>query len=124
MTTITITATEDIHPVCLMYGLKRAYCRFPALVHNTIATSPPFRRSPERPLLFIGCRLNSACVQYYKNGIRIIYDSKRATADTMEAFAQAVVEEYLRLRHPYLDVMWAQKRAVESGSGRLIAEII
>lgn len=124
MTTITIITTEDIHPVCLMYGLKATYRQFPMLVRNPLATPPPFCRSPKLRPLFIGGGQNVASVQYYQSRLAILYDESRATAATMEAFAKRVVKEYLRLRHPYLVLEWQEQRALERGSGRLIAEII
>lgn len=124
MTTVTITTFEDIHHVCLMYGLKQAYRRYPFLVHNIMATPPPFRRNPARSRIFIGSRLNPVNVHYFKKEISIIYDEGRVPDSDIHAFAAAVVEEYLRLRHPYMAYEWNDRKMTEPSSGHLIAEII
>ena len=53
MERISIHTYEELHHVCLMYGLKNTYERFPFLARNVMATPPPVRRKPERtsPLL-------------------------------------------------------------------------
>lgn len=88
-----------------------------------MATPPPYYRSPNFKLLFIGSRLNVASVQYFKNNITILYDESRATGSEMDAFSRLVVEEYLRFRHPYLVIDWRENRAIERSSDRLIVEI-
>ena len=93
MNTISIKTGEEIHHTCLMYGLNRAYARYPFLARNPLATPPPFRRSPERPALFIGCGMSPVCVQYYKTDMRVLYKKNKVTADEAAAFAKAIMEE-------------------------------
>lgn len=123
MNTVSINTFEDIHHLCLMYGLKKAYQRFPFLVHNIMATPPPFRRNPDRPRLFIGAKLNPVCVQYFRKDIILLYDETRVKENEIAEFAKAVVEEYLVLRHPYMKHAWEGGKLLESATGHLVAEI-
>lgn len=122
MRTVTIKTGEEIHHTCLMYGLSRAFARYPFLTGGTLVTPPPFRRSPERPPLFIGCGTSHVCVQYYKTGIRVLYRKSKVTADEAAAFAKAIIEEYLALRHPFMKVKWEGGRLLEETTGHIIAE--
>ena len=124
MNIISINTFEDIHHVCLMYGLRNAFRRFPFLVDNVMAPPPPVRRNPERPRLLIGFRRNPVNIHYYRKGIQVLYDENRANENEVAAFAKAVVEEYLALRHPYMKTRWNSKRLEETASSHLIAEII
>lgn len=121
MKTLSINTFEDIHHVCLMYGLKNAFGRFPFLVRNVMATPPPVRRRPERSRPLFSFRHNPVNVQYYNKEIRVLYENA-GTRDVTE-FAKAVVEEYLKLRHPYMKTVWDGLRLTEAASGHLIADI-
>lgn len=123
MNTISIKTGEEIHHTCLMYGLNRAYARYPFLARNPLATPPPFRRSPERPALFIGCGMSPVCVQYYKTDIRVLYKKNKVTADEAAAFAKAIMEEYLALRHPFMKRKWEGGILMEETTGHTIAEV-
>lgn len=107
-----------------MYGLKQAYLRLPFLARNIMATPPPFRRNPQRPTVFIGGKSNPICVQYFGKDIRLLYDEARVSEGDIYAFSQAVVEEYLRLRHPYMKYTFGEDRFAESASGHVIARIL
>lgn len=124
MKNISINTFEDIHHLCLMYGLKQAYLRFPFLARNIMVTPPPFRRNPKRPLAFIGGKFNPVCVQYYGKDIRVIYDEARVSDGDIYAFSQAIVEEYLRLRHPYMKYTFGEDSFAEQASGHVIARIL
>lgn len=124
MAEISITTFEDIHHVCLMYGLQQAYRRFPFLASNILMTPPPFRRNPKRPHIFIGRKTNPICVQYHKKDILVIYDEERVTVKVATEFAKAIMEEYLRLRHPYMKHVWNERILVESTTQHQIAEVI
>ena len=119
-----ITTFEEIHHVCLMYGLKKAFARYPFLVNNIMATPPPVRRNPERTCSLFGFRHNPVNVQYFKKDIFILYDESRTSHDDIQAFAKALVEEYLSLRHPYMKTGWNGTRMEEAVSGHLIVEIL
>lgn len=123
MDKIAIHTFEEIHHVCLMYGLKKAFCRFPFLARNIMATPPPVRRSPERTRLLLGQKANPVNVQYYKSDILIVYNAEKAAVQEVLSFAKAVIEEYLLLRHPYMKTDWEGDILKESSSGHLIAEI-
>lgn len=123
MNTISIKTGEEIHHTCLMYGLNRAYARYPFLARNPLATPPPFRRSPERPALFIGCGMSPVCVQYYKTDMRVLYKKNKVTADEAAAFAKAIMEEYLALRHPFMKRKWEGGILMEETTGHTIAEV-
>lgn len=123
MNTISIKTGEEIHHTCLMYGLNRAYARYPFLARNPLATPPPFRRSPERPALFIGCGMSPVCVQYYKTDMRVLYKKSKVTADEAAAFAKAIIEEYLALRHPFMKRKWEGGILMEETTGHTIAEV-
>lgn len=124
MKLITIHTFEEIHHVCLMYGVKNAFGRFPFLAKNILATPPPIRRNPERSRMFLGFRQNPVNVQYYKADIFIIYNEDKADKDAIKAFSKAVVGEYLSFRHPYLKTVWNDVRLLETASGYPVAEII
>lgn len=124
MNHITINTFEDIHHVCLMYGLKKAFGRFPFLAINIMATPPPVRRRPDRTTPLIGFRHHPVNIQYYKKDIQIIYNETKTGESEMLAFSKAVVEEYLLLRHPYMKTIWKENRLEETDSQHLIAEII
>lgn len=123
MKSIEINSNEDLQHLCLMFGLKKAYHRYPFLVRNIIATPPPYHRNPERSRIFIGSKLNPVCVQYHKKNIVILYDDAKVTDSAIFEFSKAVMEEYLRLRHPYMAIEWEGSRLVEKTSKTLIAEI-
>ena len=110
--------------MCLMYGVKNAFGRFPFLAKNILATPPPIRRNPERSWMFLGFRQNPVNVQYYKADIFIIYNEDKADKDVIKGFSKAVLEEYLSFRHPYLKTVWEDCRLLERVSGYLVAEII
>lgn len=123
MDIMTINTFEDIHHTCLMYGLKKAWLRFPFLVRNPLATPPPIRRNPQRPLLNIGGRFNPVNVQYYGKDIRILYEKERNTEEELIAFAKAVLEEYFNLRHPFMKYVEEGMEFRESSSMHVIARI-
>lgn len=123
MNTISIKTGEEIHHTCLMYGLNRAYARYPFLARNPLAPPPPFRRSPELPALFIGCGMSPVCVQYYKTDMRVLYKKNKVTADEAAAFAKAIMEEYLALRHPFMKRKWEGGILIEETTGHTIAEV-
>lgn len=124
MNSISINTFEDLHHLCLMYGLKKAYMRYPFLTNNVLATPPPFHRNPKRSLTFIGCKTNPLCVQYFKKDITILYDETRLTQTAVQEFGKAVVEEYLHLRHPYMKIEWEETKLMEPTTKTIVAEII
>lgn len=121
MERISIHTYEELHHVCLMYGLKNTYERFPFLARNIMATPPPVRRKPERTSPLLGWKRNPVNVQYYKNDILILYNTE--PYDVL-AFAKALLEEYLILRHPYMKTSWEEMTLREKESGHVIADII
>lgn len=123
MNIISINTFEEIHHVCLMYGLKKAFGRFPFLARNIMATPPPVRRSPERTRPLLGWKHNPVNVQYFRNGILLVYNEDKASERDVTSFAQAVVEEYLALRHPYMKASWDGNLLNETESGHLIAQV-
>lgn len=124
MKRILINTFEDIHHVCLMYGLKNAFRRFPFLVRNTMATPPPVRRNPKksRPLLLQ--KLHPVNVQYYRNEIVVFYDSDKFGKDEIIAFSKAVIEEYLALRHPYMKIEWVEETLKGTASGDIPSTLL
>lgn len=123
MKSITINTFEDFHHLCLMFGLKKAYMRYPFLAGNMMATPPPFYRNPERKRLFIGSRINPICVQYHNKDVVILYDEARVADSAVPEFAKAIMEEYLHLRHPYMATEWEGLSLVEASTKIQIAEI-
>lgn len=123
MKSIDINTFEELHHLCLMFGLKKAYMRYPFLAVNVLATPPPFHRNPQRKRLFIGSRTNPVCVQYHKKDIVILYDDERVTDPVITEFSKALMEEYLHLRHPYMLTEWDGRRLVESSVKTQVAEI-
>lgn len=121
MERISIHTYEELHHACLMYGLKNTYERFPFLARNVMATPPPVRRKPERTSPLLGWKRNPVNVQYYKNDILILYNTE--PCDVL-AFAKALLEEYLILRHPYMKTSWEEMTLREKESGHVIADII
>lgn len=86
-----------------------------------MATPPPVRRKPERTSPLLGWKRNPVNVQYYKNDILILYNTE--PCDVL-AFAKALLEEYLILRHPYMKTSWEEMTLREKESGHVIADII
>lgn len=123
MKRILINTFEDIHHVCLMYGLKNAFRRFPFLVRNTMATPPPVRRNPKKSSPLLLQKLHPVNVQYYRNEIVVFYDSDKFGKDEIIAFSKAVIEEYLALRHPYMKIEWAEETLKGTASGYILAGI-
>lgn len=123
MEKLSIHTFEEVHHVCLMYGLKKAFGRFPFLARNPMATPPPIRRKPERTRLLLGQRMNPVNIQYFKSDILLLYNEEKAGIQAITAFAKAIAEEYLILRHPYMKTVWEGDTLKESASGHLIAEI-
>lgn len=124
MLAITIKSSEDIHHTCLLHGLKRAYIHYPFLVTNILVSPPPFPTGANISLSFLGDKRNPLCVKYHKQTLVIVYDEKRVTSDIVTSFAQAVVEEYLALRHPYVACEWHGKSLTIHPSGEIWAEIV
>ena len=124
MNTIKIETFEEIHHVCLMYGLKNAYCRFPFLTDNTLASPPPVRRNPSRAGLPIFLKRNPVNVLYYDRDLRVVFDENRIASKEAEEFAKAIIDEYLTLRHPYMKAVWNGRSLLESASEHLLARII
>lgn len=124
MKTIKINTFEDFQHLCLMFGLKKAYMRFPFLVNNILATPPPFHRNPNRPHVFIGSKLNTVCVQYHKKDAVILYDESKTTESVIVEFAKTIMEEYLDLRHPYMQTEWTERILVEKSTKTPIAKIL
>ena len=106
--------------MCLIYGLKKTYSRFPFMACNPMATPPPVRRKPERTRPLLGWKRYPVNVQYYKNDILILYNAEPGDVLT---FAKAMVDEYLALRHPYMKTVWEDNTLKESASVHVIAEI-
>ena len=123
MKRLLIHTFEEVHHVCLMYGLKQAYEKFPFLAKNPMATPPPVRRKPERTKPLIGFKNNPAYVQYFKDDIYIVYELEKSSEADAMAFAKAVMEGYLGFRHPYMKSAWEGDILKESASGHVIAEI-
>lgn len=123
MKRVAINTFEDIHHVCLMYGLKKAFLRFPFLTADIMATPPPVRRNPERPSLFLGFRRHPVNVQYYNKDIHIIYNEDKIVLQEAVTFAKAVIVEYLAYRHPYMKTVWTDGSLSEAASGHVVAQI-
>ena len=111
---------EEVHHMCLICGLKKTYGRFPFMACNPMATPPPVRRKPERTRPLLGWKRYPVNVQYYKNDILILYNVE---PDDVLAFAKAMVDEYLAIRHPYMKTVWEDNTLKEIASGHVIAEI-
>lgn len=123
MKRLAIQTFEEIHHVCLMYGLKRAFERFPFLAANIMATPPPIRRKPEKSAPLLWFRRNPVNVQYFKNDILVVYNAEKAGYEEVSAFARAVMDEYLTLRHPYMKIVWENNILKEAASGHVLAQI-
>lgn len=48
--------------------------------------------------------ISPVCVQYYKNDILVLY--KDIEMPVAKEFARSIMEEYMRMRHPYLLYKW------------------
>lgn len=124
MNTIEIQTFEEIHHVCLMYGLKKTFCRFPFLTDNVMASPPPVRRNPARAGVPLFLRRHPVNVLYYKAGLRVVFDESKVNPTDIQAFAKAVVDEYLALRHPYLKGVWNGGMLQEEASDHILAEFV
>ena len=110
--------------MCLLYGVKNAFGRFPFLAKNILATPPPIRRNPLRSRIFLGLGQNPVNVLYYGADIYILYNEEKPDTDSIKAFSKVVLEEYLSFRHPYLKTVWNDTRLLETDSCYPVAEII
>lgn len=123
MTIVEIKTLNEIHHTCLLYGLKRAYMRFPMLVHNPLASPPPVRRNPERRPLLLGGGINPVSVQYYGCSMRVLCSKAGVAIEDVMDFARAVVDEYVALRHPYVKAEWQEESLVDMTSGTSIVAL-
>lgn len=62
-------------------------------------------------------------VQYFKNDILVVYNAEKAGYEEVSAFARAVMDEYLTLRHPYMKIVWENNILKEAASGHVLAQI-
>lgn len=123
MKKLNIYTFEELHHVCLMHGLKKAFLRLPFLCNNPLASPPPIRRKPDRKPLFISKTLNPVSVQYFRQDVQIFYDETRVADSEACSFARMLLEEYLQFRHPYMKSVWNANSLLELSSGRVLAEI-
>ena len=68
--------------------------------------------------------VNPVKVQYFKKDLTVLYDTNRVRIEEATAFAKAVIEEYLVLRHPYMNTSWNKQQLLETSSAHLVAEVI
>lgn len=122
MKSIAIKTSEDIHHVCLIYGVKKAYFRYPSLTLNAMASPPPFLHNPKIKRVFIGSTVNPVSVQYYKKEITVLYDEQRVSQEEITGFAKAIIEEYFNTRHPFANHSWNGN--MFTTPERVVAEII
>ena len=134
MKTVTVIFEESLHHVCLMHGLKQTYGRMPFLnkkvleirgkcvVIDNPAAPPPMMKNPSRRTSSKGTR-NMVGVSYWKNKLSIEYREDMCRCEDINAFANNLIEDYLRFMHPFMKSEIKDGRCHELSSGHLIAEI-
>ena len=134
MKTVTVIFEEPLHHICLMHGLKQTYGRMPFLnkrvleirgkyvVIDNPTAPPPMMKNPSRRTSSKGTR-NMVGVSYWKNKLSIEYREDMCRCEDINAFANNLIEDYLRFRHPFMKSEIKDGRCHELSSGHLIAEI-
>ena len=113
MKTVTVIFEEPLHHICLMHGLKQTYGRMPFLnkrvlevrgkrvVIDNPTAPPPMMQNPSRRTSMRGSR-NMIGVSYWKNKLSIEYREDMCRCEDINAFANNLIEDYLRFRHPFM----------------------
>ena len=134
MKTVTVIFEEPLHHVCLMHGLKQTFGRMPYLnkrvlevmgkrfVIDNPTAPPPMMQNPSRRTSMRGSR-NMIGVSYWKNKLSIEYREDMCRCEDINAFANNLIEDYLRFSHPFMKSEIKDGRCHELSSGHLIAEI-
>lgn len=135
MRTITVTFSEPIHHVCLMYGLKQTFERLPfmnrkvleiggkTVVMDNIVAPPPMMKNPDKARPGRGRSRNIVKVSYWKDRLTVDYMEDLCCEEDINAFTESLIKDYLHLRHPYLAIDLIDGHCWETSSRHIIAEI-
>lgn len=135
MEQMTVLFSEQLHHVCLMYGLKQTFGKMPFLnrkalnvggktvtLNNAVAP-PPMMSNPEKTSRNRKIR-SLVEVSYWKDRIIVEYNEELCTSEEIIAFTQTLIQDYLSFRHPLMKTSSENGMTVyESLSGHKIAEI-
>lgn len=113
MREVRVIFNEPLHHVCLMYGLRQTYGRMPfmnkkvievggkTILMDNIATPPPTMKNPDRAVRGRKMR-NIVEVSYFKERLAVTYQDELCSEQEAMAFAEALIQDYLHFRHPFL----------------------
>lgn len=133
MREIRVIFNEPLHHVCLMYGLRQTYGRMPfmnkkvievggkTILMDNIATPPPTMKNPDRVSRGRKMR-NIVEVSYFKERLTVTYQNELCSEQEAMAFAEALIQDYLHFRHPFLKTKTENGKVLEVLSGHEVAE--
>ena len=133
MKQITVIFDEQLHHVCLTYGVKQAFTKMPFLNRKIVETGgktaiinnffapPPTLRNPERGTDRTHYLVS---ISYWKERLTLMYHDEACTSEEITAFAENLIMDYLHYRHPFMKVAFEEGKAIEKSSGHKIAETI
>lgn len=135
MNTMTVTFSEPLHHVCLIHGLRHTFLKMPSLnkkvlevggravaIDNVVA-APPKMRNPQRTRGTVKSR-NIIEVSYWKDKFSVEYKTDMCSSENITAFVRTLIQEYLMLRHPYMNTEFIDGKCRECSNDKIIAEII
>lgn len=133
MREVRVIFNEPLHHVCLMYGLRQTYGRMPfmnrkvievggkTILMDNIATPPPTMKNPDRAVRGRKMR-NIVEVSYFKERLTVTYQDELCSEQEATAFAEALIQDYLHFRHPFLKTKTENGKVLEVLSGHEVAE--
>ena len=133
MREVRVIFNEPLHHVCLMYGLRQTYGRMPfmnkkvievggkTILMDNIATPPPTMKNPDRASRGRKMR-NIVEVSYFKERLAVTYQDELCSEQEAMAFAEALIQDYLHFRHPFLKTKTENGKVLEVLSGHEVAE--
>lgn len=133
MREVRVIFNEPLHHVCLMYGLRQTYGRMPfmnkkvievggkTILMDNIATPPPTMKNPDRAVRGRKMR-NIVEVSYFKERLTVTYQDELCSEQEAMAFAEALIQDYLHFRHPFLKTKTENGKVLEVLSGHEVAE--
>ena len=133
MREIKIIFNEPLHHVCLMYGLRQTYGRMPfmnrkvieaggkKILMDNVTSLPPMMKHPDRASRGRKMR-NIVEVSYFKENLTVTYQDELCSEQEAMAFAEALIQDYLHFRHPFLKTKTENGKVLEVLSGHEVAE--
>lgn len=134
MNAVTVKFNEPLHHVCLMHGLAQTFKKMPLLnkkvlevrgkvvaIDNVVAP-PPKMRNPQRVRGAIKSR-SLIEVSYWNDKFSVEYRVDMCHKEDVIEFVQTLMQQYLQLRHPYMNTEFIDGKCRERSNGKTIAEM-